>query len=57
THLNKNDSCDAKVFQGQGSADYLKLVRESFKKVILVKTKYSRAMSRKYYVNANEFTG
>ncbi|MFV9972357.1 MAG: RlmE family RNA methyltransferase [Francisella endosymbiont of Hyalomma asiaticum] len=53
--LNKNGCFVAKVFQGQGSDEYLKLVRESFNKVIQFKPKSSRAKSREFYIVTTGF--
>lgn len=44
----------AKVFQGQGSDQYVKEVRNTFKKVKIVKPKSSRARSREVYVLAHQ---
>ncbi|AJI53654.1 23S rRNA (uridine(2552)-2'-O)-methyltransferase RlmE [Francisella philomiragia] len=57
TNLNKNGSFVAKVFQGQGSDEYLKLVRESFNKVVQFKPKSSKPKSREFYVVATGFKG
>ncbi|MBK2092404.1 RlmE family RNA methyltransferase [Francisella philomiragia] len=57
TNLNRNGSFVAKVFQGQGSDEYLKLVRESFNKVTQFKPKSSRPKSREFYVVATGFKG
>jgi len=46
-----------KVFQGEGFDDYLKLVRESFKQVIIRKPKASRSRSREVYILARHYTG
>ncbi|MEY8766672.1 MULTISPECIES: RlmE family RNA methyltransferase [Francisella] len=57
TNLNKNGSFVAKVFQGQGSDEYIKLVRESFNKVVQFKPKSSRPKSREFYIVADGFKG
>jgi 23S rRNA (uridine2552-2'-O)-methyltransferase len=45
----------AKMFQGQGSDDYVKELRKSFKKVSIRKPKASRPESREVYIVAREF--
>ena len=47
----------AKVFQGDGSDDYLKTVRALFGKVSIRKPAASRARSREVYVVAKDFKG
>ncbi|MDR9467418.1 23S rRNA (uridine(2552)-2'-O)-methyltransferase RlmE [Marinospirillum sp.] len=47
----------AKVFQGEGYDDYLKLLRENFKQVLTRKPKASRARSREVYLLAKGFKG
>ncbi len=46
-----------KLFQGQGSDEYIKLVKENFTKVTQFKPKSSRPRSREIYVVAQEFKG
>ncbi|QIW09554.1 SAM-dependent methyltransferase [Francisella sp. LA112445] len=57
TNLKNNGIFVAKVFQGQGSDEYLKLVKESFTKVIQFKPKSSRPKSREFYIVATGFKG
>ncbi|WP_339899711.1 23S rRNA (uridine(2552)-2'-O)-methyltransferase RlmE [uncultured Gilvimarinus sp.] len=47
----------AKVFQGEGSDEYLKDVRSSFDKVVIRKPDASRARSREVYFVAKGFKG
>jgi len=47
----------AKMFQGQGSDEYLKELRKSFGKVSIRKPKASRPESREVYIVAKEFKG
>lgn len=47
----------AKVFQGEGSDDYLKNVRSSFDKVVIRKPAASRPRSREVYVVGKGFRG
>lgn len=47
----------AKVFQGEGSDDYIKEVRSSFDKVMIRKPDASRPRSREVYVVAKGFKG
>lgn len=47
----------AKVFQGEGSDDFLKQLRTSFEKVVIRKPAASRSRSREVYVVAKNFTG
>jgi 23S rRNA (uridine2552-2'-O)-methyltransferase len=47
----------AKVFQGEGSDDYIKDVRTSFEKVMIRKPDASRPRSREVYVVAKVFKG
>ncbi|MED7787515.1 SAM-dependent methyltransferase [Francisella sp. 19X1-34] len=56
-NLKNNGTFVAKVFQGQGSDEYLKLVKESFSKVIQFKPKSSRPKSREFYIVASGFNG
>ncbi len=44
----------AKLFQGQGSDEFLKAVRKMFKKVKIIKPKASRPRSREVYVLAQQ---
>ena len=46
-----------KLFQGQGSDEYIKLVKENFTKVTQFKPKSSRPRSREIYVVAQNFRG
>ena len=45
----------AKMFQGQGSDEYLKELRESFQKVSIRKPKASRPESREVYIVAKDY--
>lgn len=54
-NLAKEGTFVAKLFQGQGSDEYIKSVRNSFKKVIQFKPKSSRARSREIYIIAQGF--
>ncbi|SFC33749.1 23S rRNA (uridine2552-2'-O)-methyltransferase [Marinospirillum celere] len=47
----------AKVFQGEGYDDYLKLLKGNFKQVLTRKPKASRARSREVYLLARGFKG
>ena len=47
----------AKVFQGEGSDEYLKDVRSSFDKVVIRKPEASRPRSREVYLVAKGFKG
>lgn len=47
----------AKVFQGEGSDDFLKELRTSFEKVVIRKPAASRPRSREVYVVAKNFLG
>jgi 23S rRNA (uridine2552-2'-O)-methyltransferase len=47
----------AKVFQGEGSEQYLKDVRTSFEKVVIRKPNASRPRSREVYIVAKGFKG
>ena len=47
----------AKMFQGQGSDEYVKELRNSFGKVSIRKPKASRPESREVYIVAREFKG
>ena len=47
----------AKMFQGQGSDEYLKELRKSFQKVSIRKPKASRAESREVYIIAKDYKG
>ncbi len=57
TNLKKNGIFVAKVFQGQGSDEYLKLVKESFNKLIQFKAKSSSPKSREFYIIASGVKG
>ena len=47
----------AKVFQGEGYEDYLKLLRSRFTKVLARKPAASRARSREVYLLARGYKG
>ncbi|WP_114416675.1 23S rRNA (uridine(2552)-2'-O)-methyltransferase RlmE [Marinospirillum perlucidum] len=47
----------AKVFQGEGYDEYLKMLRENFQRVLTRKPKASRARSREVYLLARGFKG
>lgn len=47
----------AKMFQGQGSDEYVKELRERFGKISIRKPKASRPESREVYIVAKEFKG
>jgi len=47
----------AKVFQGQGFEEFMKLLKDSFAKVLVRKPKASRAESREVYLLARGFKG
>ena len=53
--LKPGGSMVVKLFQGQGSDEYLRDVRSSFKKVKIRKPKASRARSKEVYVVAKNF--
>ncbi len=53
--LKPNGTFLVKLFQGQGSELYLKMVRKSFKQLKIRKPKASRARSREVYVLAQGF--
>lgn len=55
--LSKGGDFLVKVFQGEGFDEYLKLLRESFKQVLVRKPKASRARSREVYLLARDYTG
>lgn len=46
-----------KVFQGEGSDEFLKDVRSSFEKVVIRKPEASRPRSREVYLVAKGFKG
>ncbi|MFC4892533.1 RlmE family RNA methyltransferase [Pseudofrancisella aestuarii] len=48
-NLKDNGTFVAKVFQGAGSDEFIKLVKENFKKVSIFKPKSSRPRSREFY--------
>lgn len=48
--LDRDGAFVAKLFQGQGSDDYIKAVRHIFQKVKIIKPKASRPRSREVYV-------
>jgi len=45
----------AKMFQGQGSDEYVKELRKSFRQVSIRKPKASRPESREVYIVAKDF--
>jgi len=53
--LNRNGSFICKVFQGEGSDDFIGDARESFGKVKIVKPKASRAGSSEMYLVARNY--
>ncbi|HFC91389.1 MAG TPA: 23S rRNA (uridine(2552)-2'-O)-methyltransferase RlmE [Leucothrix mucor] len=53
--LKPNGSLVVKLFQGQGSDEYLRDVRNSFRQVKIRKPKASRARSKEVYVVARNF--
>lgn len=55
--LKPNGNFVAKVFQGEGSDEYLKDVRTSFEKVVIRKPEASRPRSREVYLVAKGFKG
>jgi len=55
TNLKKNGNFIAKVFQGYGSDEYVKQIKESFNKVTIFKPKSSRPRSREFYIIAQAF--
>lgn len=55
--LKPNGDFVAKVFQGEGSDDYIKSVRESFERVMIRKPNASRPRSREVYVVGKGFKG
>ncbi|APC96736.1 RlmE family RNA methyltransferase [Francisella frigiditurris] len=48
-NLKDNGTFVAKIFQGAGSDEFIKLVKENFKKVSIFKPKSSRPRSREFY--------
>jgi len=56
-NLIMNGSFVTKLFQGQGSDEFIKLVKESFSKVTQFKPKSSRPRSREIYIVAQGFKG
>ena len=56
-NLTTGGSFITKLFQGQGSDEYIKLVKENFTKVTQFKPKSSRPRSREIYVVAQNFRG
>ena len=54
-NLKKNGNFVAKVFQGYGSDEYVKQIKENFNKVMIFKPKSSRPRSREFYVIAQGF--
>lgn len=56
-NLVSNGSFVVKLFQGQGSDEYIKQVKECFNKVTQFKPKSSRPRSREIYVVAQGFKG
>ena len=55
--LKLNGNFVAKVFQGEGSDEFLKDLRTSFEKVVIRKPAASRPRSREVYVVAKNFKG
>ena len=55
--LKPNGNLVAKVFQGEGSDEFLKDVRTSFEKVMIRKPEASRPRSREVYLVAKGFKG
>lgn len=55
-NLKDNGTFIAKVFQGAGSDDFIKLVKENFKKVSIFKPKSSRPRSREFYFIAQNLS-
>ncbi|MBT8766685.1 MULTISPECIES: 23S rRNA (uridine(2552)-2'-O)-methyltransferase RlmE [Pseudomonas] len=55
--LKPNGNFVAKVFQGEGSDEFLKDVRTSFEKVVIRKPESSRPRSREVYLVAKGFKG
>lgn len=55
--LKPKGSFAAKVFQGEGSDDFIKQLRSSFEKVAIRKPAASRSRSREVYVVAKNFKG
>jgi 23S rRNA (uridine2552-2'-O)-methyltransferase len=53
--LKPGGSLVVKLFQGQGSDEYLRDVRRSFRQVKIRKPKASRARSKEVYVVARNF--
>jgi 23S rRNA (uridine2552-2'-O)-methyltransferase len=53
--LKPNGDFAVKIFQGEGSDDYIKEVRTSFKKVLIRKPDASRPRSREVYVVGKGF--
>ena len=53
--LKKNGDFVIKLFNGEGVAEYLSILRKSFSKVIICKPKSSRAESREVYVLAKGY--
>jgi 23S rRNA (uridine2552-2'-O)-methyltransferase len=45
-----------KIFQGEGSEEYLKVLRTHFKRVVIRKPKASRPRSKEVYVLATDYT-
>lgn len=57
TTLKKGGSFVVKVFQGEGSDEYIKACREKFSKVMIRKPEASRGRSREVYVLGQGFKG
>ncbi|MNZ93687.1 Ribosomal RNA large subunit methyltransferase E [compost metagenome] len=55
--LKPNGNYVVKVFQGEGSDEFLKDVRRSFEKVAIRKPEASRPRSREVYLVAKGFKG
>ena len=55
--LKANGTFVAKIFHGEGFDEYLKSLRQSFRKVVIRKPDSSRARSKETYVVATGFKG
>jgi 23S rRNA (uridine2552-2'-O)-methyltransferase len=55
--LKNNGDFTVKIFQGEGSEEYIKNVRTAFKKVVIRKPDASRPRSREVYVVGKGFIG
>lgn len=54
-HLNPKGGLLVKTFHGEGFEEYLKMLRDAFKKVVTRKPEASRVESREVYLLAKEF--